>query len=273
MTILIIGDAGGSQVVGVADATLDQAAPTGAQGTQASTYYGTTATRSKRQIMKFSGFPAGFVSVSSAVISILNADAAASSRGMEVRQLLTAFVENQATWNKRNASTNWNVAGAIGGTDVNATVIATGTAPTSGGTVFTLSGAGLNALVQGWMDGSIANNGVVISCVNDTTVYDNINRRMVCKDHPTGSVRPFLTVTYTSITPPSLTVSDPTVSHLSGTATFTITASSTFGSDITVDYATADVTATAGVDYVAKTGTATILAGQTTANVVVDILP
>ena len=273
MTTLIIGDAGGGQVEGVADANLDQTAAAANAGTQTSIYFGTTASQSKRPIFKFSGFPSGAVYVSSAVLTLRNFDAAASSRGVELRQLLVPFVENEVTWNKRNVSTNWNVAGALGGTDVNATVLATGTAPTAASSQFTLSGEGFNALVQGWIDGSIINNGVILSCVNDASIFDNINRRIGTKDHPTPSNRPFLTVTYEAITPPSLTVSDPIVSNLSGTATFTITASSTFGTNIAVDYATVDVTATAGVDYVAKSGTATITAGQTTTTVVVDILP
>ena len=272
MTVLVIGD-GSGQTVGVTDTYIASGSPTVNSNTASSTYVGTPASGRNRQILRFSGMPSGPVLVSSAVISILNADAMGSTRSAEVRELLNPFVASEVTWNNRNASTNWNVAGVLGGTDVGASVVATGTMPTTSSTRFTLSGAGLNALVQGWMDGSVANNGIIWNCVDDTVTTDSQNRRVASAENGGFANRPYMTVTYESITPPSLTVSDPTVSHLSGTATFTITASSTFGTNLTVDYATADVTATAGVDYVAKSGTATIPAGQTTATVVVDILP
>lgn len=175
-----------------------------------------------------------------------------------------------ATWNNQATGVPWETAGALGASDFDSTVLATlVVVSTASGQDLDFSGAGFTSLVQGWVNGSIANNGMLLatdSGYNTTAEYRS-------GDHATAAQRPMLIIDYTPSIPPTLSVSDPLVSRLSGTATFTITASATFGTDITVDYATADVTATAGVDYVAKTGTATILAGQTTANVVVDILP
>ena len=53
---------------------------------------------------------------------------------------------------------------------------------------------------------------------------------------------------------------------------FTVTLSGPATSPVTVSYATADLSAHAGIDYVAATGTLTIPAGQTTGTINVTIL-
>lgn len=73
---------------------------------------------------------------------------------------------------------------------------------------------------------------------------------------------------------PSLTISD--ASKLEGdagtsTLVFTLTLSAPSGLPSKVRFATADGTASAGSDYTAKTGTATIKAGRTTAKVRISI--
>ena len=55
-------------------------------------------------------------------------------------------------------------------------------------------------------------------------------------------------------------------------ATFTVSLTSASSSDVSVDYATADGTATAGSDYVPTSGTITIPAGSTSATVQVPII-
>ena len=45
-----------------------------------------------------------------------------------------------------------------------------------------------------------------------------------------------------------------TVAEGAGTATITVSASNAFSSDVTIDYATSNGTATAGVDYTAASG-------------------
>lgn len=56
---------------------------------------------------------------------------------------------------------------------------------------------------------------------------------------------------------PSITIDDVTVNEADGTASFTVTLSTTVSQEVTVDYATADDTAKAGSDYTATTGTIT----------------
>lgn len=72
---------------------------------------------------------------------------------------------------------------------------------------------------------------------------------------------------------PALSINDVTTSDESAAnATFTITSSQISASNITVDYATSNGTATAGSDYTSTSGTATITAGQTTTTFNVPVL-
>jgi hypothetical protein len=74
--------------------------------------------------------------------------------------------------------------------------------------------------------------------------------------------------------PPSMGINDVTVAEgNAGTsvATFTVTLSAAAAGVVTVNYATADGTATAGTDYVAASGTLTFAAGQMTKAVSITI--
>lgn len=71
--------------------------------------------------------------------------------------------------------------------------------------------------------------------------------------------------------PVDISVDDQVVSEADGTMTFTISQTGIVGLDITVDYGTVDVSATDGADYTGQTGTATILAGDTSTTVSVPV--
>src|SRR5262249_2895899 len=71
---------------------------------------------------------------------------------------------------------------------------------------------------------------------------------------------------------PRLTISDVTAFEGNGGTTafvFTVTRSGPSGQAVTIDYATADGTATSAGDYTAASGTLTIPAGQTTGTITV----
>jgi chitinase len=74
--------------------------------------------------------------------------------------------------------------------------------------------------------------------------------------------------------PPSVSVGNVSMNegNAAGTATFTVSLSSASANPVTVNYATANGTATAGSDYTAKTGTLTFAAGETSKTVTVNIL-
>src|SRR5439155_15954122 len=62
-------------------------------------------------------------------------------------------------------------------------------------------------------------------------------------------------------------------SESAGTIVFPVTLSAAAALDVSVDYATADGTATAGLDYTATRGTVSFPAGTTTGQIVVPIAP
>jgi Ca2+-binding RTX toxin-like protein len=70
---------------------------------------------------------------------------------------------------------------------------------------------------------------------------------------------------------PAIAVSDVTVNEAAGPLTFTITRSGDLSLASTVNFATADGTASAGSDYTAATGSVNFAAGQATATVTVQI--
>jgi hypothetical protein len=73
---------------------------------------------------------------------------------------------------------------------------------------------------------------------------------------------------------PRLSINDPTITEgNAGTKnlTFTVSLSEVSGRSVSVQYTTADATATAGSDYLAKSGTLTIFAGWTSQTVTITI--
>jgi LEA14-like dessication related protein len=71
---------------------------------------------------------------------------------------------------------------------------------------------------------------------------------------------------------PEVTINDVTASESAANATFTVTLSTASTLSVTVDYATADGTATAGSDYQATSGTLTFAPGETTKTINVPII-
>jgi hypothetical protein len=70
---------------------------------------------------------------------------------------------------------------------------------------------------------------------------------------------------------PSVSIGDASADEDAGTITFTVSLSTAAAGTTSVNWSTADGSATAGSDYVAASGTATFLAGQTSASVMVDL--
>ena len=71
---------------------------------------------------------------------------------------------------------------------------------------------------------------------------------------------------------PTLRIEDVTVAEDEGPAEFTVTLSEASTGAVTVEYRTANVTATAGFDYAETSGTLTIAANNTTATIAVEVL-
>lgn len=95
-------------------------------------------------------------------------DLTSNARTMNVAQLLTDWVESEATWNIRKTSTNWGTAGAGNATDRSASIGSQSmpNPPVAGYKTITLT----TAEIQKWFNGSITQNGLTIYM--DTEVND-----------------------------------------------------------------------------------------------------
>ena len=100
-----------------------------------------------------------------------------------------------------------------------------------------------------------------VSCTDDKSICTGDGRKL---SHSTSA---------TVAGPPSISVADATATEGAGAVlAFTVSLSRSSGSNVTVDYATSDGTATAGADYTATSGTLTISAGSTSATIDVTVL-
>lgn len=70
---------------------------------------------------------------------------------------------------------------------------------------------------------------------------------------------------------PTISVNNVSVDEGAGTTTFTVSLSAASGKAISIDYATADDTATAGSDYTASSGTLNFAAGETSKTLTINI--
>ena len=218
--------------------------------------------------------PGGTVTVTSAILTLFNVDARATTRTVQLRKLLSPWTTTHATWNNRVSGVAWNVAGVLTGTDVDATVLATGTCPTTANTSFNLTGAGFNTYCQDILNGA-TDYGIILNLIDDLTVDETGFRNIAGPLNATAANRPTLTIEYTTGTPVNWTINSPTVNSDAGTATVVLTLDAPAGAGgVNGFFSTYDITATAGADYTARTAVPISIAeGGTTANLTVPILP
>jgi VCBS repeat-containing protein len=117
--------------------------------------------------------------------------------------------------------------------------------------------------------------------VNMPAIYTNIGKIIVDAGGVgsyAGSYGSVSSVTYASVAdiddviPPMISIDDVLVDESAGTVTLTVSLNHTSTQTVTVDYATANGTATSGSDYTAQTGTLTFAPGTTTQTITVAIL-
>lgn len=277
MTTQSIGANTGDTFPGIVDAYLDSVASAVNYGSSSDLYIHENTTVIRHSVMKFTGLSniVGPVSVSSAVLSIKNRDAVAGTTPVSAFKLLVPFVVGQVTWNKRDSTNNWTSTGGRNATDADTSAaLATGTIPSTSETFFTMTGAGFNAYIEGVINGSITDHGILLVPTQAGQVGSNAVKRLGSNEAVTNGNRVYLTVTYTTLTPPNITVDDITVNNLSGTATFTISLSTSFASPVTVYRKTTDDTATSPDDFTAlPLELVTFAPGETTKTVEVTLVP
>jgi hypothetical protein len=182
------------------DTMLNEQLPTTNHGTETVTSvgYNTSSSNKRRGLLKFdlskgTNPPPSTATASSAVIT-LNCSTYNVTRTLATYQVLRDWVEAQVTWNIWKTSNNWTTAGCgSAGNDYVNTDLGSVSVTGTGTVTLTLNAAGL-AIVQGWIDGSIANYGLLLKHTAETTernVYDS-------SDNATAGNRPQLVIEYTT---------------------------------------------------------------------------
>jgi hypothetical protein len=124
--------------------------------------------------------PSGSYQILSAKLTV-GSDADDYAPGVTVtgHVLQVSYFPNQVTWNSRSTGTLWAAPGAQSGTDY-ASVAATTATPTAGHTSTERDFAGLESVVQNWIDSATPNNGLIFltpsveTLNNDFTAYTNV---------------------------------------------------------------------------------------------------
>ena len=153
---------------------------------------------------------------------------------------------------------------AASGRDVTVAYVITGTA-TGSGTDFTLANGTLT-ISAGDTSGTIT----IASIVNDSSAESNETVIVTLSNPGNASLGADKVHTYTIVdndddSVPSLSINDISHNETAANRAFTVTLSSSSSSNVTVNYATSNGTATAGADYTAISATTlTFSPGQTT---------
>lgn len=112
---------------------------------------------------------------------------ATNSKGYYVYSLARDWTEDGATWNEYDSSLPWQMPGARGGADRDATPVAKWTPLAVGTHTFSIN----PSLVQSWLDDPATNHGVLIANDDNSNGVD-----LRCRETATASDRPRLTVVY-----------------------------------------------------------------------------
>ena len=199
MTTINIGTNTGDTSAGWLDTEIYKNTPT-ANGSTASPFTlrndgGTNVNRAFFQLPNIAFVLGAGSTINSATIYIRRLNAGGSGNA-NVYRLKKTPTFNQTTWNKQNTATNWDTAGALGAADYDSTVLAT--AAISGTGYKSITGAGLVALIQGWVNGSIANNGFILD--GDTGFATTADFGSAERN---DGQRPYIAIDYTPAIPPS----------------------------------------------------------------------
>lgn len=145
--------------------------------------------------------------VSSAAIALTCLDGSVANDTVRFYRIKAAWIEAQATWNNRITGTAWQTAGCDGENDREQTEIGTMSRLTTDadGTVKTIT-LPVSA-VQGWIDGTFTNNGLMMKGDNETS---NSSGNIYASVAATSTKRPKITITFTT----------PTVDYLSRAITW-----------------------------------------------------
>ncbi len=159
--------------------------------------------------------PGTKISSASVTLSVTNS----STQTYQAYALKRGWAESEVTWNSSAAGRPWEVAGAKGSLDREATVAGTVTPSATGERTFALSAA----VVQRWVDNPTTNQGIIIANATNSDGFDFYSR-----ESSTSSQRPRLNVVFEGVdsAPPETTIdSAPSDVFSNPSASFTFSSS------------------------------------------------
>lgn len=123
------------------------------------------------------------------------ADEVGGDHTISAYQLLRNWIENEVTWNVCSTGNNWGAGGGtLSSTDRNGTAVASVVLPSGVPGYKQFTSAGLAALVEGWINGTIPNYGLLLERTDGAD--DNRYTVWRSREHATANTRPYLEVTY-----------------------------------------------------------------------------
>jgi hypothetical protein len=129
----------------------------------------------------------------------LNVTNKTGGSGYAIYELKKDWIEAEATWSACAAGTSWELAGAQGASDRGAVSLGTLLPTATGAYTVNLNSAGV-ALVQSWVTSPLTNHGIIIA---NSTNADGMD--FTSREGATPSLRPRLTINYTTGAPPAAT--------------------------------------------------------------------
>jgi acid phosphatase type 7 len=145
-----------------------------------------------------------------------------STETYQAYKLKRPWVESKATWANYDTSKPWQVAGANGALDRDATVVGTIKPTATGKQTFTIT----PYVVQGWVDDPSSNQGIILANTTNTDGFDFYSR-----ESTTSSQRPMLTLdlgaTVDTTSPDTKIDSGPSGTVSGGSASFSFSSTET----------------------------------------------
>jgi len=200
ITVAIVGLAMSGNTTVNQDTYIAQNKPTDNYGTDSTISVDSQDTQSQRGLIQFnlSSIPANSI-INSAILRLYTTavkNAADHHMNISVYRLTSNWTESGATWNNKNSSTAWTTAGG----DFDSTKFAT-TVVNASGTYYYWN---ITILVQGWVNGSWTNYGLIL---NGSGYTADAYKAFGSSNNPNTSRWPLLTINYTAsindTTPPA----------------------------------------------------------------------
>ena len=200
MTIVVIGENTGNDFSGTEDAQLQENAATTNDGGGTDLFASTFGVGDRRWfVIRFTGLSniTGPVTVNSATLRMKQRqNNGVGTESFTLRRCLRDWVEAQVTWNIYKTSNNWTSGGGMSnGNDRSSTISVTKAAGTSD-VVISFTSAQLASDVQGFINGTFANDGWHMG-LDDETGGDSRFWLFDSSEHGTDGNRPELEVDYT----------------------------------------------------------------------------